>query len=89
VTSPEPVSPFPRTVVPADPRQEQTLTTTIPTAKNWLCKAGRHHWIGVEDDNPEMRGQAHLECTRCGKVMDPPSYGPMPPSVLGPGVAGG
>ena len=65
------------------------MTTTIPTAKNWLCKAGRHHWIGVQDDNPEMRGQAHLECTRCGKVMDPPSYGPMPPSVLGPGVAGG
>jgi hypothetical protein len=59
------------------------------SGKDWRCRAGRHHWIGVQDDNPEMRGQAHLECTRCGKVMDPPSYGPMPPSVLGPGVAGG
>ena len=37
------------------------MTATIPTAKSWLCRAGRHHWIGVEDDNPEMRGQAYLQ----------------------------
>lgn len=63
------------------------MTASIHTAKSWVCKAGRHHWIGVEDDNPEMRGQSYLPCTKCGKRKDPPSYGPMPPNVLGPGVA--
>lgn len=38
------------------------------------CRLGRHHYVGVMDDNPEMRGQGHLECTRCGRVKDVASY---------------
>jgi hypothetical protein len=53
------------------------------------CRLGRHHYVGVQDDNPEMRGQGHLECTRCGHIKDIDSYGPMPPEALGGGGAGG
>ena len=48
------------------------MTATFPSGTSWICKAGRHHWIGVPDDNPEMRGQAYLQCTKCGKRKDPP-----------------
>ena len=56
---------------------------------DWRCHFGRHHFLAVVDDNPEVRGQSYLECSRCGKKKDPPSYGPMPPSTLGPGIAMG
>ena len=45
------------------------MTATIPSGTSWLCRTGRHHWIGVPDDNPEMRGQAYLQCTKCGKLV--------------------
>jgi hypothetical protein len=38
------------------------------------CRIGKHHYVGVMDDNPEMRGQGHLECTRCGHIKDISSY---------------
>ena len=57
--------------------------------KDMRCRLGRHHYVGVQDDNPEMRGQGHLECTRCGHIKDIDSYGPMPPEALGGGGAGG
>lgn len=43
------------------------------------CRLGRHHYVGVMDDNPERRGQGHLECTRCGHVKDLPSHEPLSP----------
>jgi hypothetical protein len=39
-------------------------------SKDLRCRMGKHHYVGVMDDNPEMRGQGHLECTRCGHVKD-------------------
>lgn len=42
--------------------------------KDMRCRMGKHHFVGVPDDNPEMRGQGHLECTRCGQVKDIASY---------------
>jgi len=33
--------------------------------------------VVMQDDNPEMRGQSYLECTRCGKHNDPPSHEPL------------
>lgn len=53
------------------------------------CHLGRHHYVTKRDDNPETRGQAYLECTRCGKKDDPPSYGPMSGTALGGGIVGG
>ena len=37
---------------------------------DWRCQLGRHHYIRVVDDNPEVRGQTVLLCTRCGKHED-------------------
>ena len=65
------------------------MTATMPSAKSWLCRTGRHHWIGVQDDNPEMRGGAYVQCTKCGKRKDPPHYGVMPPTALGGWGGGG
>ncbi|HEY5113892.1 MAG TPA: hypothetical protein VIJ00_00055 [Nakamurella sp.] len=67
------------------PRTPEMVQVQSP----WRCHLGRHHYAVKQDDNPEVRGQQYLECSRCGKKKDPPRYGPMPPSVLGPGVAGG
>lgn len=50
---------------------------------------GKYHYVGVMDDNPEMRGQGHLECTRCGHVKDIASDKPMPGTALGGGGGGG
>ena len=47
--------------------------------------AGRHRYIGKESDNPEMRGVGYLQCVRCGKRKDPPSYGVMSAVALGRG----
>lgn len=41
------------------------------------CRLGRHHYLGVMDDNPEKRGQGHLECTRCGHIKDLDSHDPL------------
>ena len=45
--------------------------------KDARCRIGKHHYVGVMDDNPEKRGQGHLECTRCGHVKDFSGHEPM------------
>jgi len=45
--------------------------------KDVRCRVGKHHYVGVMDDNPEKRGQGHLECTRCGHVKDFSGHEPM------------
>ena len=76
--------------------------------KDVRCRLGKHHYVGVMDDNPPsseyarppsdtaltasgppgdagarwstlpgLRGQGHLECTRCGHVKDIGSHEPM------------
>ncbi len=63
----------------------RTLTVIEHQQKDWRCRIGRHHYIVRQDDNPEMRRLTYLQCTRCGKPKDPPSYGPMPLSnAVGP-----
>lgn len=58
--------------------------------KDMRCRVGKHHYVGVMDDNPEMRGQGHLECTRCGHVKDINSYGGLSQhGATGMGAAGG
>ena len=52
------------------------------TRSRW-CRLGRHLYLPVQDDNPEMRGRAYLRCERCGRPKDKNEYGPMPPTVLG------
>jgi len=50
---------------------------------------GRHHYAVVRDDNPEKPGQQYLECTRCGKKNDPPTYNkPTPGQAAGFGMGG-
>ena len=65
--------------------QERDVIVTAQVKKDWRCRMGRHHYVGVQDDNPEMRGRGYLRCTRCGKPKDPPTYGVMSPTALGAG----
>lgn len=53
--------------------------------RDWRCAVGRHHYVTVQDDNPEMRGESHRACTRCGHVKEFAEYGAPPPG----GLAGG
>ena len=47
-----------------------------PTVKiDRRCRLGRHHYLQVQDDNPEMRGHSYLRCDRCGKPKDRNEYG--------------
>jgi len=59
--------------------------TLGPTRRDWRCRLGRHRYVGRESDNPEMRGVGYLQCVRCGKRKDPPSFGVMPAVALGSG----
>ena len=59
---------------------------------DWRCHVGRHHYLVVEDDNPEMKGQSYLECSRCGKKNDLASHQPLSQRGamgLGMGIGGG
>ena len=40
---------------------------------DWRCHLGRHHFVRQTDDNPEVRGQSVLVCTRCGQHDDGPA----------------
>lgn len=51
---------------------------------DWRCHLGRHHYELKQDDNPEMRGQTYLECSRCGKKD--PDYGPTAAKAMGWGI---
>jgi len=62
-------------------------TTSADHHADWRCHLGRHHYQVMQDDNPEMHGQSYLECTRCGKKNDPPSYGQQSPgTAMGMGM---
>lgn len=56
---------------------------------DWRCHLGRHHYVVMQDDNPEKPGQSYLECTRCGKKNDPPTYGPPSPGAAAGMAMGG
>ncbi len=53
--------------------------------RSWRCRLRRHHYLPMQDDNPEMRGRGYLRCNRCGKAKDSNDYGPMPGTSLGVG----
>jgi len=65
-------------------QEREMIITPHPATADWRCRLGRHHYISHPDDNPEVRGQSVLECTRCGKHEDGPAVGP----VLGTVAAG-
>ena len=52
-------------------------------SNNLRCRMGRHHYVEVPDDNEEMRGGTHQECTRCGHVKDKNVYQPGNPGLGG------
>jgi len=54
----------------------------LTVAKSWRCRLGRHHYLPVQDDNPEMRGRPYLRCDRCDRPKDKKEYKPMPPGGL-------
>jgi hypothetical protein len=59
------------------PRLRRILQDTSNTAlekagKDWRCHLGRHHWVRVQDDNPENLAASHLECVRCLKIREVP-----------------
>jgi len=65
------------------------MTDTNTPKTGWRCHLGRHHYIRVADDNPEVRGQTVLLCTRCGRHDDgPPTAGSAGMKAAGVGVVG-
>ncbi len=42
----------------------------LTVTRSWRCRLGRHHYVRVQDDNPEMRGRSYERCARCGKTGD-------------------
>jgi hypothetical protein len=42
--------------------------------KSLLCRIGRHRYVVRPGDNPELKGRGYLQCVRCGKQHDPPTY---------------
>jgi hypothetical protein len=50
---------------------------------DWRCRIGRHKYVDVADENPEKRGQTHLQCTRCGNVKEVNEYLPGNPGLGG------
>jgi len=62
--------------------REREMPDTDHAKMDWRCHLGRHHYVRELDDNPEVRGQSVLVCTRCGKHEDgPPAPGPGPVGV--------
>jgi hypothetical protein len=43
--------------------------------KDWRCRLGRHQYMPVQDDNPEMPKHPFLRCIRCHKPKEPMSRG--------------
>ncbi len=66
--------------------KDRKMTDTDHTKLDWRCHLGRHHYVRKVDDNPEVRGQYVLICTRCGKHEDGPGSGPGP---VGPAMGVG
>ena len=54
----------------------------LTVTRSMWCRLGRHHYLPVQDDNPEMRGRTYLRCERCGKPKDKNEYRPMPPTAV-------
>ena len=50
------------------------MTDTNSPTTGWLCRLGLHHYVRRVDDNPEVRGQTLLQCTRCGRPEDGPPW---------------
>jgi predicted SprT family Zn-dependent metalloprotease len=64
------------------------VTDTETQKYDWRCHLGRHHYVRRIDDNPEVRGQSVLICTRCGGHEDGPQTGPGSGSGLRGIIAG-
>jgi hypothetical protein len=62
---------------------ERDIPDSVSDGRDWRCRLGRHRYVLVQDDNPEMRGRGYLQCVRCGKPKDPPSYGPPSATTIG------
>ncbi len=57
----------------------EDLTVTL----SLRCRLGRHRYMPVQGDNPEMRGHRYLRCDVCGKPKDETEYPPLPPTGMG------
>lgn len=69
--------------------KEREMSDTDHAKLDWRCHLGRHHYVPKPDDNPEVRGQSVLECTRCGKHEDGPPQSTGYPEVAFGFLGGG
>ncbi len=70
--------------------KEEDMSTSPEPARHLTCRIGRHHYLFIDDENPEDRRIHHLECRDCGKVKDPgPDYQPTDGTWLAKGSLGG
>ena len=70
--------------------KEEDMSISPEAAKPLACRMGRHHFLLVDDQNPEDRRIHHLECRDCGKVKETgPDYQPSDGNWLAKGSLGG
>jgi len=48
------------------------VTMTEKAHRDWRCRIGRHAYIGLRDENPELYGRPYQACVRCGIRFEPP-----------------
>ncbi len=57
--------------------KEEDMSISPRPAKHLTCRVGRHHYLLIDDENPEDRRIHHLECRDCGKIKESgPDYQP-------------
>ena len=54
--------------------QERDVLVVPQVKRQWRCRLGRHHYVGVQDDNPEMRGQARHHVIKTSGPQAAPSH---------------
>lgn len=70
--------------------KEEEMSISPQSAKHLTCRIGRHHYLLIDDENPEDRRIHHRECRDCGKVKEAgPDYTPTNGNWLARGSLGG
>lgn len=70
--------------------KEADVSISAEPVRHLTCRIGRHHYLFIDDQNPEDRRIHHFECRDCGKVKEQgPDYRPTDGSWLTKGSLGG
>lgn len=70
--------------------KEEDMSISPEAGKHLTCRIGRHHYLLIDDENPEDRRLHHYECRDCGRIKERgPDYQPSDGNWLAKGSLGG